>query len=260
MMKRILFCFYAILISTIILFVLIQFNKNKPIHILRKLDLQNKLLLEPKIMILRVDYLGLLPVGEAKLENKGEQILEGRKIYNLSGQASVLEIFSKFFNARAQINSYIDKEKMHTLKFTQTLIIPDKPKEEKEILYNQNNNIMELRGIKRQILPDTQDPLSALFYIQHQPLKVNREFDININTNQKNYRLYVKVIKKEEYNLAGRQTGIWVLQGDIARRDKNPFHKSQMTLWLLDNPYKTPILAKIMTNGGLITARLINIE
>lgn len=259
-MKRIFLSIYAILISVVILFALIQFNINKPIHILRRLNLQNKLLLEPRIMILRVNYLGFLPVGEAKLENKGEQILEGRKIYHLSAQASVLEFFSKFFNAKAQVNSYIDKEKMHTLKFTQTLIIPDKPKEEKEILYNQNDNVMELEGVRRQILPDTQDPLSAIFYIQHQNFELGKAFDVNINTNQKNYQFYIKITGKEEYTLGTDKVGVWVLEGIIRRRDKNPYHKTTMKLWILDSPAKIPILIKAMSNIGVVTARLINID
>jgi hypothetical protein len=207
-----------------------------------------------------VNYLGFLPTGQAELKNMGIEIYQGKEVYHLLAEAKVSKFMSKFLNAKAIINSYIDKNKLHSLRFTQTSILPDKPKDEKEVLYDQEKNIMELRGVRRQILPDTQDPLSAMFYIQHQPLELGKEFDININTNQKNYRLYVKVIRKEEYLVDNKTVRLLLLQGDIRRRDKNPYHKSTFNLWILDNQYKIPILIKAMTNGGLITIRLTDIK
>lgn len=255
-MRKIIVSIFVVLV----LFALIQLNENKPFHIIRSLNLQNRLSMEAKSAVFKVNFLGFFPAGEAGLINKGIEVYQNKEVYHLSAQAETSKFISKFFNAKAEVHTYIDKDKLHSLKFMQTLIIPDKPKDEKEVLYDQKNNIMELRGIKRQILPDTQDPLSAIFYIQHQALELGKEFDININTNQKNYRLYAKVIKKEEYALGDKKLGIWVLEGDIRRRDKSPMHSSTMRLWLLDNPTKTPILIKTVTSVGLITARLINLE
>ena len=258
--KRSSFIFIALML-TLVLFVFIQLNKNNPLSIIKSLGLKNRLPVEGKITVFSVSYGGILPVGEAELVNKGAYLYQGRQVYHLQAKAMVSKFISKFFDTFAQVDSYIDKDKLHSLRFIQTLIIPDKPKDEKEVLYDQSNNIMELRGVKRQILPATQDPLSAMFYIQHQPLELGKEFDININTNQKNYRLYVKVIKREEYTIENKKIGVWVLQGDIRRRDKNPYHSSTMMLWLLDNPSnKIPILIKAMTDIGSVTARLIAVE
>jgi hypothetical protein len=230
-----------------------------PVNIINKLRTQNRLSAEDKIMVFQVDF-GFFPIGRADFENKGIITYQNQQVYHLLAKASVVKWLSHFFNAQAIAESFIDKNKLHTIKFTQTLVMPDKPKDFKEINYDQKNNIMELRGVKRQILPDTQDPLSALFFIRRQSLKTGGEFDININTNQKNYGLVGKVVRKEEYLIEGKKTGVWVLQGDIARRDKSSRHKSSIIIWLLDNNNKTPILIKAFTSGGTVVARLVDIK
>ncbi len=203
-----------------------------------------------------VDFQGIIPAGSARFENKGEELYQDIKVYHLSGRAYPLDFYTRFFNARAQVDSYVDADKLYTLKFKQSFILPNKTKQEKEILYDQDRNFMELKGIKRQILPDTQDPLSAIFYIQHQDLKLGKVIDININTNQKNYQFYAKVIARQEYTLETKKIGVWVLEGVVRRRDKNPYHKTTLKLWVLDNPTKIPILIKTMSNIGQVTARL----
>jgi hypothetical protein len=66
------------------------------------------------------------------------------------------------------------------------------------------------------------------------------------------------VSKRIEFALGNSKVGIWVVQADIRRRDKNnPYHRSSMTIYLLDDANKTPILIKVSASGFYITARLI---
>lgn len=256
-MKKIFFFIFIILILIIIL----QINKNRPILIIKSLDLHNRLSTEFKTIVFEVNFLGFLPIGEAQLENKGLTDYLDKKVFHLYAQAETLKFISKFFNASCQIASYIDKDKLHSLKFVQTLIIPDKPKETRQVLYDQENHIMELGGVKRKILPDTQDPLSAIFYIQHQLLELGREFDMNINTNQKNYGLFAKAIKKENYKIKDKAVDVWVIKGDILRRDKSPYHRSNITfVCLRTESDNIPVLIKVFAGGFFITARLIEVK
>jgi hypothetical protein len=241
-------------------FILIQLNASRPVSIIKALNLQYGLSQPARDIAFKANFFGFLGLAEAELRDRGEELYEGRKVYHLEGVARATKFISWFYNAYAEIDSVVDKNKLHSLRFTQTLVFPDKPKEVRTLFYDQENNIMELRGVKRNILPDTQDPLSAMYYIQRQELAPGKEFDININTNNKNYRLYIKVIKKEGYVIGGKKTGAWVLQGDIRRRDKSPRHSSAITLWVLDGPYKIPFLMKIISSAGPVTARLVKVQ
>jgi len=244
----------------VVLFALKEISNNNPYAIIKYNHLEEELSASGNILVFRVNYQGLIPAGQAKLENKGEELYQDKKVCHLSVKIYPFDFCSKIFNAQAQADSYIDTAKLHTLKFKQCLILPNKPKDEKEVLYDQDKTFMQLKGVRRQILPDTQDPLSAIFYIRHQNLKIGKEFDVNINTNQKNYQFYARVIGREEYTLKARKIGVWVLEAIIRRRDKNPYHKTTMKLWLLDNPSKIPILIKAMSGIGQVTARLTSVD
>lgn len=260
MFKKTCFFFLLILASILIVSFLVQQNRNHPPSIIRQLSLEDRIPFEETRLLFKVNFLGFLPVGYAKIENKGGLLFKGRQALHLSAEAIALKLISSFYDVLAGVDSYVDKENLHSLKFSENLIIPGKPQERKEVFYDQKNNIMELEGIRRKILPDTQDPLSAIFYIRRQSLEIGKEFDININTNQKNYCLLVKVIKKNEYQIKDKGVGVWILQGEIRRRDENPRHSSSLTMWLLDNPYKTPLLIKVSASAFLVTLRLIDLK
>lgn len=260
MTRKIILSVFTFFLLPAILYVFKESSSNSPLSIIRGNGLESESSADSNILVFKVNYLGLIPAGQARLENKGVEFYQGRSVFHLSAKANPLNFYSKFFKAQAEAHSYIDCDKLYTLKFEQILMPPNKPEDKKEILYDQNNNFMELKGVRRHILPGTQDPLSAIFYIRHQNLEIGKAFDININTNQKNYQLYAKVIGREEYALGAKRVGVWVLEGVIRRRDKNHYHKTTMKLWLLDNPSKIPVLIKTMTNIGPITARLSAVE
>ncbi len=260
MIKKIALSIGILFLLVIVLFALNEIGNNNPLTIIKYNKLQDKLSADSNIFAFRVNFQGLIPAGHAILENKGEESYQGKKVYHLSARANPLAFYTKIFNVQAKVDSYVDVDKLYTLRFTQTLSLPNKPRDEKVVLYDQDKNVMELRGVKRQILPATQDPLSAIFYLRHQDLELGKIFDLNINTNQKNYQLYAKVIGREEYTLEAKKIGVWVLEGIIRRRDKNPYHKTTMKMWLLDNPSKTPIFIKTLTSIGQVTARLSGVE
>lgn len=258
MTKKVFFIIIIFFVSIVILQVFIESFQDSPKTIIKKIIINNNS--RGDILTFKVKYLGFLSLGKAILMNNGIEIYQGKDVYHLSANAQALSFISRFFNAQAQIDSFVDKQRLHSLRFVQTLILPDKPKDERVVLYDQDRNIMELKGVKRQILPDTQDPLSAMFYMQHQPFELDKEFDININTNQKNYRLYAKVIKKQEYLVYGKSAVVWIVNGDIRRRDKNPYHRTTMTIWFLEGTPKIPLLMRAMTNGGSVMVRLTGIK
>lgn len=251
-------CFLLLVLAVVFIF---EGSKNNAAYVVRSLGIDNLASADTaKSMMYGISFFGVLPVGKAELVNNGIIDYKGQQVYYLSGQADTAGIISSVFQAHAEAHSYIDKDKLYPVLFKQTLILPDKPKDEKEISYDQDNLMMEIKGVRRLILANTQDPLSIMFYLSRQRFETGKEFDININTNQRNYRFFLKVLRKEEVTIKGKSTGIWVVKGDIRRRDKSPRHTSMMTLWLLDNPAKTPLLTKVSSSGIFITARLVGMK
>ncbi len=207
-----------------------------------------------------INLFGGFPVGRAEMSDNGLVAYKDTKARHFSGAGRTSGLAALLFNAKAEVESYIDEDTLLPFLFKESLSLPDSPLQQKEVLYDHERLVMESGGSKRQILPGTQDPFSVMYYLSRQVFEPGKEFDLNINTNQKNYRFFLKVADREVHSIGGREIGIWVVKGDIKRRDKSPRHTTQLTMWLLDNGEKTPLFVKVVASGLLITARLTGAE
>ena len=252
-MKKVL----IVIIVSLLLAVFISANQDNPRTILARLDTA-KLENQAKQLVCRVYFLGLFPVGRAVLRDEGLVRFEGSNFYHLSAQAGVESLISKMYPFSANIDSYLDPKTFLPIVFRQDIQAKDKELK-KEVRYNQINNVMEIGGEKRTIFPETYEPLSALYKLRRMDLDKMPNFDLNINTNQKNYA-FTGDITKENIKTKSGSAGIYRLKGKIFRRDKNPYHQSKIEIVLLDNAVKTPIFIKVFASGALITVRLIGQE
>lgn len=243
---------YILVILTAAIF--ISAWQNNPKTIINKIDIA-RLESQAKQLTFKVYFLGIFPLGEAVLEDNGLVRFEGKDLYLLSAQANAGGFVSRLYPFSASLESYLEVKTFLPVIFRQKLRNKDK-EIAKEARYDQVNNIMEIAGQKRNILPQTREPLSALYKLRRMDLDKTANFDLNINTNQKNYSLSGD-ITKEDMQLKDSTIKVYRLKGKIFRRDKNPYHQSQVEFVLLGNEQRTPVFMKVFASGALITARLI---
>jgi hypothetical protein len=149
--------------------------------------------------------------------------------------------------------------KLSPVLFKQKLESPGKENPNKEVFYDLKNNTMTLNGVVRQIYPNTQDPLSAVFNLKRMNFSSTKTIEFNINTNQKNYIL--NGTANEKNILVNKELfKIVTVNAEIKRRDKDPYHKSNIDLVLLKGEQNIPILIKVFASGALITAKLVDIN
>lgn len=252
-MKKILFISIVIIV---LLSIFSYHNNNDPVLIISGLAKKG---FRPGALKYKINLLGIIPMGDAVLGLARVEEYNRKKVYHLTAQAESLKIFSKFFNAYAVLDSYVDIEKINPLLFRQKIAIAGRQDIVKEATYDQNNGIMSIAGVKRQILPNTQDPLSAILNLRRMDLDRLKEFEFNINTNQKNYILKGTVILQQvAVNKKIYRTAL--IKAAIRRRDKNPYHQSQLTMVLLREKENIPILIRVFASGMLINAKLVDIE
>ena len=127
--------------------------------------------LKPRELRYKINFLGIIPVGEAVLGAERIEEYNGQKYYHLNASVRSLKVFSKIFSAYAVLDSYIDMKEMNPAVFKQRVEISGKQAATIEITYDQKNNAMSTGGVRRQILPNTQDPLSAVFNIRRMNLE-----------------------------------------------------------------------------------------
>lgn len=249
-MKKVL----IVITVSLVLALSVSAYQNNPRTILASLDAV-KLENQSKQLVCKVYFLGLFPVGRAVLKDEGLMKLEGKDFYHLSAQAGPEDLINKIYPFAAGIDSYLDPKTFLPVFFRQDIQTKDK-EIRKEVSYNQINNVMEINGERRTIFPETYEPLSVLHKLRRMDLANISSFDLNINTNQKNYA-FTGEISKENIQIKGGSLGIYKLKGRIFRRDKNPYHQSKIEIVLLDNGPKTPVFIRVFSSGALITVRLI---
>ena len=252
-MKKLLLIFFIIILSL----VFISWYNSTPRAIVPRLIKERNIQTEQlryKIYLFRI-----FPIGEAVLKSPEVTEYNGKKVYHLSASANNSRFFSRFVNVYAILDSYIDIQQLNPILFKQKLVVTDRKDIYREVLYDQGNHIMSIAGVRRQILPNTQDPLSAIFNVRRMDFDRVKDFEISINTNQKNYVLEGTAqsrnisVKKIIYKIV-------LLKANISRRDKNPYHKSSIAMALLKGEGDIPISIDVFTRGILLNARLVDIK
>lgn len=249
--------FSIILAVTAAVFVLIASFENKPGAILSKIETAD-LNAQAKQLCYKIYLLGIFPVGEAVLSDKSLTEFRSMSLHHLNATAEGSGIVSKLYPFSARIDSYLEPKSLLPLIFLQTIKTKDR-EAVKEVAYDQTKHIMQIKEEKRRILPETYEPLSALLKLRRLDLEKTATFDLNINTNQKNYA-FTGRIRKSAVKVKEKNAELYKLSATILRRDKNPYHRSKVDFIFLANEQKTPLLIKVFASGALITARLIDIN
>lgn len=198
----------------------------------------------------KVYLFGVLPVGTAILDDMGVGSYKSASARHLCAIAQSSGVISQVYPFQATLDAYLDTRTLLPLFFTQRLTSAGK-EIVKEVSYDQKNGIMEKAGVRRNIEPNTYEPLSLLLKIKSMDLSKEGSFDFNINNNQKNYCFQGAVVKDRKF---------FTLKAKIFRRDKNQYHRSEVTFVLSPDLENAPVLIKVFASGAFLTARLTGID
>lgn len=242
------------LLGAVILFLVFSYRmNNNPQAIIAGLD--QKGIVRTGDLKYRIYLFGIFPVGEALINAAKQENYLGQPVFHLAMSAQTLKALSKFFSASINLDSYVSEKDNNPVAFKQKIMISGRPDVKKDILYDQQRQIMIMGGVERIIQANTQDPVSALFNLRKMDSSITGSFQMYVNTNQKNYLLDAKVSQRD-IQIKGRKYKCILLKGEIRRKDKNPYHRSRMEMLMLDEG-KAPVLIKVFSSGALITAKLI---
>ena len=258
MLKRMLRYVLLIVLIGLAFVLVIEINSQSPSQVLKDLIVNNSL--NNPALNLKLNYLVIIPVGEAKLVNLGEERFRGADLIHIRAEAKTFDYIASIFHSKATVDSYIDPKNLDSLYFLQDMEMINKPRENKEIRYDQKKHIMTYvgpRGVEERVIDEhAQDPLSAIFYVESKKFWIGEEFRLSLNTNQKNYIIIGKFVSIESIQISGKNYEVMLVEARVGRKDKNPRHQAKLKIWFLDYQGKRiPILIKAMTNIGPIVAR-----
>ena len=239
-------------------------TKDKTIFPIKKRyrTVKNKAFAENEFLHFVVNY-GLITAGYATISIDRIEEFNGRKCFVLKTTADSRKAFDWIFKVRDWTESYLDKERFHTLKFEKHLREGSYHRDI-VIKYNQESNTGKYWSKKKnksakektfKIPDNVMDPLSALFYVRTMDIAVGDEILIPASDNKKIYNIKVIVHKREKIEIKAGKFDCFVVEPIMA--DGGVFKKDgKVKVWLTADEFKMPVKMETKVYIGSITAEL----
>jgi hypothetical protein len=198
---------------------------------------------------------GVIPVGQARISPVRLEQWHMQQLLSINANAETHPALAKFFKASGTVITYADpRTYAPALSIIETRI-KGKPTQSKEIEYDQAGKTMRIDNTVRAMQGETLDPLSVLLKLRHMDFSSRKEFEFILNTNQKNYSLKGSV-KEKRIRMHGKPVTLYLVKMLVARKDKNPYHKSSVDFVFLGGKENIPLLFTVRAAGAFATARL----
>ncbi|OGC75990.1 MAG: hypothetical protein A2145_00755 [candidate division Zixibacteria bacterium RBG_16_40_9] len=202
-----------------------------------------------------VNY-GFINAGSAIMEIDAIIDIRGHKCFRIISTAKSNNFFSTFYRVNDRVLSFIDVAGIYSIWFEKHLR-EGNFKSDRWVSFHQDKNIAINNKSDTIAIPEfVQDVLSAMYYIRTQPLEVGKSILVDNHTDNKNYPLEVKILRKEKIKVDAGKFECFVVE-PLLQEGAGVFqHKGKLTVWLTDDQYRLPVLMKSKIFVGSISAEL----
>ncbi len=207
-------------------------------------------------LVFSVKY-GPITAGTGILAVEDTLTYKKRLCYHLVSEAFSSETFSVFFKVVDRVESYLDAERFHSLRFEKHLSEGDFTAEQ-EVDFDQETHTATYDNDAEKpygIPSDALDALAALYYVRTVPLEVGNSVYIDSHADRKNYPLEVKVLRRETVTVPAGTFDCLVTE-PILRATGIFKHKGTLTVYLTNDSKRMPVLMKSKVAIGSISAAL----
>jgi hypothetical protein len=202
-----------------------------------------------------VNY-NVLRAGTATLSVESIESYDGHDCYKLVSTARSNSVVSTFFEVRDRVESLMDVQGLFTRRFEKHLKEGGYVKDEVVHFDYSTQRAYYADGDTVEILPSTQDALSALYYARTLDLEVGKLVAFPDHSGKKNYPLRVRVLGKEKIRTPAGKFNCVVVEPRM--KGEGIFkHKGRLTVWLTDDDRRMPVKMKSQIVIGAITAELV---
>ena len=207
-----------------------------------------------ELMEFSIDY-GKINAGGGTLECLGVTTYRGRRVYHIESKAHSNRFFTAFYKVRDKVVSYIDVETLCSLYFHKRLREGDY-KKTVEISFDHDGNVARYAdGRSFEILPGTQDVLSAFYYVRNLDLAPGKVYSVPAHSSRRTYDLRVIVHGRERVEVAAGAWDCFVVEPVIEGEGLFK-HEGRITLYISDDEQRIPVLIRTKVPVGSIDVRL----
>ncbi len=196
-------------------------------------------------------------VGSGKLEVRGIETYEGREVYHVVMEARSNSFLSAFYPVKDEIQSFIDTKELIPYKFRK-IQREGGYRADEEMVYDQKNQRATYHSFLNQstkemaVPPNVQDALSILYYFRTLPLNMGESLFVDVNADEKNWRLEIKVLKSGFLKLMGKEELPAVLIEPLAKFHGVFIRKGRMQIWFTLDERRIPLYMKARIPFGIV--------
>ncbi len=210
-----------------------------------------------------------IPAGKTVIVNKGIVDVKGHKCFHIVSRTKSNSFVSTFYKVNDTIETWIDVKTMASRRFKKKLWEGSHHRDiyvefdyDKMIATQYSRTPTGAYGKDLDIKLDAymQDPLSALFYFRKcKNLKKNDNIIIDVNADEKNWKLLVEVKNKDSVKLWGMRK-FWTYEvSPVASFEGLFIRKGEMRIWVDEN-WCIPLRIKVDVPIGAIAVTLEKAE
>jgi hypothetical protein len=209
-------------------------------------------------LVFSVEY-GFISAGEATMEVAGVDTIDGHPVWHFRTIARTNEFFDALFRVEDRVESHMDMQGFFSRHFRKSLREGSYSKEYEVWFDHDTLRGRTAEGDTLEILPETQDVLSAFFYLRTQDLHVGATLSFPCHDNGKNYPLVIKVHRKEKVVVPAGRFVCYVVEpmlksGGLTRKE------ARMLVWLTADERRMPVRMETKIKVGAIAAKLKSFE
>ncbi len=198
---------------------------------------------------------GPVRAGNASLEVTGMTQSAGEPVIQLVSVARSSRFFNSFYPVDNRYTSTWSLDRLVPLSFSRKVREGSFRKDETVRFDHRENVALYQDGQRFDILPASQDVLSAFYHVRGFPMVVGNTVTIPNHANGKSYVLHVRVLRKEEVEVPAGKFRCVVIEPKL--ESEGVFQqKGTLTIWLTDDARRMPVLMKSKIKVGSVTAEL----
>lgn len=203
-------------------------------------------------------------VGEASLELRGFDEIDGRNAHHIYSYAKSKPFFDAFFKVRDTNEAWIDEESKVSLRYVSK--ISEGGWNKNEILFFNHPEktflLYDNGKMQKGAIPSgVQDVLTALYYIRTIDLKVGEEYTLDAHSGDLTWPLTIKVLRKEKIKVTAGEFKCFVLEPVIRKNAGIVNSSGKMLVWVTADEKKMPVFLRVkIPIIGSVVAELAKIE
>jgi hypothetical protein len=198
---------------------------------------------------------GVVRAGDAGLAVEALETVDGEPALRLVSTARSSRFFSTFFEVKDRVESLWSVSRRLPIRFEKHIREGGYRRETVLRFDHATNTVVDGKGKQNEILPGSQDVLSAFYFVRTQALEPGDTLRVPNHSDGKNYPLDVEVIRRERVQVSAGTFSCIVVE-PLLKTAGLFKQEGRLTIWLTDDSRKMPVLMKSKVAVGSIVAEL----